>query len=72
MSNVSEDPKVQKLIEKALKAQRKAIVDGVKSATGGLVDDAKGAESEKAVIKAMKDVAKAAVDAAKEAEVETV
>lgn len=67
MSNLSEDPKVQKLIEKALKAQRKSILDGVKFAAGELVDDAKKAESDKAVIKAMKEVAKRAVDAVKDA-----
>lgn len=67
MSNLSEDPKVQKLIEKALKAQRKSILDAVKDAVSGLVDDAKKAESDKAVIKAMKEVAKRAVDAVKDA-----
>ena len=68
MSNLSEDPKVQKLIEKALKAQRKSILDAVKDAVSGLVDNAKLGD-DKAVTKALKEAQKAAVDAAKHAEV---
>lgn len=66
MSNLSEDPKVQKLIEKALKAQRKSIIDGVKDAVSGLVDNAKLGDA-KAVTKALKEAQKAAVDAVKDA-----
>lgn len=62
------DPKTQKHLDKALKAQRKAIVDAVKDAAAASVDDAKAAESDKAVVKALKDLGKAAVDAAKTAE----
>lgn len=69
MSNLSEDPKVQKLIEKALKAQRKSIVDAVKEEVDVCIDDAKDTdEPDKAVIKALKAAKAKVLEAAKTAE----
>lgn len=60
------EEKVQKMIDKALKAQRKAIIEAIKADVGDLIEQAGG---EKEPTKTLKAALKAAVDAAKTAEV---
>lgn len=71
MANIKDDPKVQELInksvEKALKAQRKAIVSAVKETVGNVVDAAK-ADGEKASAKILKELGNQVLEAAKSAE----